>query len=100
MTTAEPGGCRWCGEPAHGHFHRWYDAVEYHQWTAPTPDQFRERLFARRRWQVYKQRGAWYAVAPRQRGKILRRSWRYDTWAEAMHRATVTGITDTYLKAI
>lgn len=99
MTTSEPGGCRWCGVLPREHITRWADAVGYHKWTVPTSDQIRERMFARRRWQVYKRRGIWHAVAPRQRGKILRLRWRYATWAEAIHRATVTGITDTYIKA-
>lgn len=99
MTTTEPGGCRWCGVPAREHYNRWTGEVGYHKWTAPTAGQLRGRMFARRRWQVYKRRNTWYAVAPRQRGRILRQTWRYDTWTEAMHRATVTGITDTYLKA-
>lgn len=96
---AEPGGCHWCGVMPRKHCNRWNDEIGYHQWTVPTTAQIRERMFARCRWQVYKRRRTWYAVAPRQRGKILRRTWMYDTWADAMHRATDTGITDTYIKA-
>lgn len=96
----EPGGCRWCGILARGHYTRWASTVEFHQWTAPTREQIRERMFARNRWQVYKRRNTWYAAAPHRRGKVFRRSWQYATWAEAMHRATVTGNPDDiYTKA-
>lgn len=47
MTTT-PNGCRWCGLPEHGHANRWKPPAGWHQWTAPTQQQIKDRMTARR----------------------------------------------------
>lgn len=46
--TTEPSGCRACGLPKRGHFQRWTKAVGWHKWLAPTSEQIKTRMLARR----------------------------------------------------
>ncbi|WP_433223383.1 hypothetical protein [Microtetraspora malaysiensis] len=43
-----PNGCRWCGIEAQVHFRRWKPPAGWHQWEAPTNEQRKERMIARR----------------------------------------------------
>lgn len=43
-----PGGCRWCGIEARSHARQWVEAVGWHAWVAPTIEQRKERMQARR----------------------------------------------------
>lgn len=47
-TTPEPSGCAHCGAARRGHFQRWKDGIGWHRWTAPTQQQIKERMLARR----------------------------------------------------
>lgn len=44
-----PSGCRWCGIEAREHMQRWKPPVGWHEWVAPTLEQRKERMLARRR---------------------------------------------------
>jgi hypothetical protein len=44
-----PNGCRWCGLAEAEHYQRWKPPIGWHGWTAPTNEQRKERMFARRR---------------------------------------------------
>jgi hypothetical protein len=44
----EPSACTHCGIPRRRHFQRWRDGVGWHKWIAPTQDQIKERMLARR----------------------------------------------------
>jgi hypothetical protein len=44
----EPGACRWCRTEKYDHCQRWMPEVGWHQWTAPTDEQRKERMLARR----------------------------------------------------
>ncbi len=46
--TVEPSACRVCGLPERGHCQRWSKAVGWHKWLAPTQDQIKARMHARR----------------------------------------------------
>lgn len=48
MTTPNPNGCRWCGLDQRDHMQRWTDEAGWHTWTAPTDDQIKARMQARR----------------------------------------------------
>jgi len=43
-----PGGCRWCGVEEREHMQRWKPPVGWHAWVAPTLEQRKERMRARR----------------------------------------------------
>jgi hypothetical protein len=43
-----PDGCRWCGIEARTHFQRWRSPVGWHRWEAPTDEQRKARMLARR----------------------------------------------------
>lgn len=43
-----PGGCQHCGLPRHGHCQRWTRAAGWHGYTAPTDEQIKARMLARR----------------------------------------------------
>lgn len=45
----EPSGCRWCGVNEREHMQRWKPPVGWHKWEAPTLEQRKERMLARRR---------------------------------------------------
>lgn len=40
--------CRHCPIPERRHFQRWTDAAGWHTWTAPTTEQIKARMLARR----------------------------------------------------
>jgi hypothetical protein len=44
-----PSGCRWCGVDEREHMQRWKLPVGWHKWEAPTLEQRKERMIARRR---------------------------------------------------
>ncbi|GAB3654891.1 hypothetical protein GCM10027589_13880 [Actinocorallia lasiicapitis] len=44
-----PDGCRWCGVEARTHFQRWKPPVGWHRWEAPSAEQRKERMLARRK---------------------------------------------------
>lgn len=50
MTAAVivPSGCRHCGIAERTHFQRWTTAAGWHVWVAPTADQTKARMLARR----------------------------------------------------
>ena len=41
-------GCRHCGLPAREHMQRWEPGPGWHKWAAPTQDQIKDRMLARR----------------------------------------------------
>lgn len=43
-----PSGCQHCGVERHDHFQRWTTKAGWHKWTAPTQEQIKERMQARR----------------------------------------------------
>jgi hypothetical protein len=43
-----PNGCRWCGVEARIHFQRWKPPIGWHRWEAPTAEQRKSRMIARR----------------------------------------------------
>lgn len=43
-----PSACRWCGVAAREHMQRWSAVAGWHQWTAPTLEQIKARMAARR----------------------------------------------------
>lgn len=43
-----PSGCRWCGIEQREHMQRWKPPVGWHEWAAPTLEQRKERMWARR----------------------------------------------------
>ncbi|MCM1964893.1 hypothetical protein [Streptomyces sp. G1] len=43
-----PSSCRWCSIPAGRHYQQWTAAAGWHPWTAPTREQIKERMRARR----------------------------------------------------
>lgn len=46
--VAEPNGCQHCGIARRAHFQHWRPAVGWHTWTAPSQQQIKERMRARR----------------------------------------------------
>jgi len=44
----EPSACRFCDVPEREHMQRWKWGVGWHVWAAPTQDQRKERMLARR----------------------------------------------------
>lgn len=46
--TVEPSACTHCGVPRHDHFQRWSREVGWHKWTAPSQEQIKARMLARR----------------------------------------------------
>jgi hypothetical protein len=46
--ATDPSACRHCPETERGHFQRWTDPVGWHRWTAPTQEQIKARMTARR----------------------------------------------------
>ncbi|PLW73711.1 hypothetical protein C0036_05750 [Streptomyces sp. DJ] len=44
-----PSGCRWCGVDQREHMQRWKPPVGWHEWVAPTLEQRKKRMQARRR---------------------------------------------------
>lgn len=46
LTT--PNGCRWCGLEEREHYRRWKPLVGWHYWVAPTDEQRKQRMRARR----------------------------------------------------
>jgi hypothetical protein len=44
-----PNGCRWCGIGQYEHAQRWMPEVGWHAWAAPTDEQRKARMKARRR---------------------------------------------------
>lgn len=45
---ARPDGCRHCGLPVREHMQRWSAHAGWHKWAAPTQDQIKDRMLARR----------------------------------------------------
>lgn len=43
-----PNACRWCGKCDREHSTEWVASVGFHKWVAPTPQQRRARMLARR----------------------------------------------------
>lgn len=43
-----PSGCRHCGIDQREHARRWKPPAGWHQWTAPTQQQIKDRMLARR----------------------------------------------------
>ncbi|GGZ83186.1 hypothetical protein [Streptomyces rubiginosohelvolus] len=43
-----PSGCQHCGIDQREHMQRWKPPVGWHKWTAPTQDQIKTRMRARR----------------------------------------------------
>ena len=43
-----PNGCQHCGVTPSEHMQRWKPPVGWHQWTAPTQAQVKDRMQARR----------------------------------------------------
>lgn len=43
-----PDACTWCDRDQRSHSIEWADAVGYHSWIAPTMDQRKQRMLARR----------------------------------------------------
>ena len=41
-------GCRHCGLPAREHMQRWEPGPGWHKWAAPTQEQIKDRMLARR----------------------------------------------------
>jgi hypothetical protein len=48
VTTVEPYGCAHCGIPKREHGQRWKPPVGWHKWAAPTDEQIKARMKARR----------------------------------------------------
>jgi hypothetical protein len=48
MAELPPSGCRYCGMERHGHMRRWSPGAKWHGWTAPTQEQIKARMLARR----------------------------------------------------
>jgi hypothetical protein len=46
--TPTTNGCRWCGIDQRGHGRQWTDEAGWHPWTAPTQEQAKARMQARR----------------------------------------------------
>lgn len=56
MTEAPVNGCRYCGIPYRPmHAQRWTDGVGWHGWTAPTQEQIKARMIARRVTRIMKE---------------------------------------------
>ncbi|MEU6168040.1 hypothetical protein [Streptomyces tanashiensis] len=43
-----PSACRWCGIEERAHFQQWKAPVGWHTWQAPTQEQIKARMVARR----------------------------------------------------
>ncbi len=43
-----PNGCRWCGIDERGHARQWVEETGWHAWAAPTGEQRKARMKARR----------------------------------------------------
>ena len=43
-----PNACRWCGKGDRAHGMEWVASVGFHKWVAPTAQQRRARMLARR----------------------------------------------------
>lgn len=48
MADLIPSGCRHCGVERRAHFRRWSAGAGWHGWTAPTQEQIKARMLARR----------------------------------------------------
>jgi hypothetical protein len=48
MRSPLPNACRWCGKDDRAHGTAWVASVGLHKWVAPTPEQRRARMLARR----------------------------------------------------
>jgi hypothetical protein len=48
VTDPAPSGCHWCGVDRREHAQRWTEAAGWHGWTAPTQQQIKDRMLARR----------------------------------------------------
>ncbi|MEU0098241.1 hypothetical protein [Streptomyces sp. NPDC006267] len=47
-TAPPPNGCQHCGVVEREHMQRWKPPAGWHKWTAPTQDQIKARMRARR----------------------------------------------------
>lgn len=43
-----PNACRYCGDDQYHHGNQWHREVGFHKWIAPTQEQIRDRMLARR----------------------------------------------------
>lgn len=43
-----PNACRHCGDDEYHHGRQWHREVGFHRWIAPTQEQIKDRMFARR----------------------------------------------------
>lgn len=43
-----PHACRHCGDDQYHHGNQWHRAVGFHKWIAPTQEQIKDRMLARR----------------------------------------------------
>lgn len=43
-----PDGCTWCDRDQRAHSIEWTDVVGYHTWVAPSTEQRKQRMLARR----------------------------------------------------
>lgn len=48
MTAHTPSACRHCGVERREHAQRWTEDAGWHVWTAPTQQQIKDRMKARR----------------------------------------------------
>ncbi|WP_431980061.1 hypothetical protein [Streptomyces qinglanensis] len=48
MGIPTPSGCQHCGVEQRSHARRWTEAAGWHPWTAPTQEQMKARMRARR----------------------------------------------------
>jgi hypothetical protein len=46
--TTEPNGCAHCGIPERQHYQQWKPPVGWHRWAAPSTEQIKARMIARR----------------------------------------------------
>ena len=46
--VAEPSACQHCGIPRRQHYQHWTKAAGWHQWVAPSQEQIKARMLARR----------------------------------------------------
>lgn len=46
--TVEPSACAHCGVPKREHFRRWNAGVSWHKHVAPSQEQIKARMLARR----------------------------------------------------
>lgn len=62
--TPPPNGCRWCGIEERNHLQRWKPEVGWHQWVAPTSEQRKERMLARRKRQRAEDKAQFLQLKP------------------------------------